>query len=187
MIAVINSFWRSVIHPHASVRARRRLAHLAAAVVAIAAAAVSALAPMPPASSLPGRRICQYVWQQNLGKQYVGPQDKSPENRMVSFVINYKKDGACPHVDPHKIVLPSEVGQWMPFPDAWLPEPVPKMTCEEFQNRLQLPSDSDGGDPCVYMTADELYAVTGPLDSDHGPTPLGKRRIWQLGSIWNLQ
>jgi hypothetical protein len=187
MIAAINSFWRSLMHLRATVRARRRPAYLAAAALAIAAATVPALATMPPASALTGRRICQYVWQQNLGKQYAGPDDRNPENRMVSFVVNYKKDGACPHVDPHKVVLPAGVGQWMPFPDNWLPDPVPKMTCEELQNRLQLPSAGDGGDPCVYLTEDELYAVTGPLDSDHGPTPQWKIRAWPMGSVWNLQ
>lgn len=178
MIAAINSFWRSVMHLHASVKARRWPAYLAAAALAIAAAAVPTLAPMPSASALSGRRICEYVWQQNLG---------NPEGRMVSFVTNYKKDGACPPVDPHKVFLPSDAGQWMPSPDNWLPEPVPKMTCEEFQNALHLPSDIDGGDPCVYLTEDELYAVTGALDKDHGPTPRWKKRIWSLGSVRDLK
>jgi hypothetical protein len=177
-VTFTNFFWRSFMYLQALMRARRGPVYLAVAVLAIAAAAVSTLASTPPASALAGRRICQYVWQQDLG---------NPEGRMVSFVTNYKKSGACPNVDPHKIVLPSDVGTWMPFRDNWLPDPVPKMTCEEFQDVLQLPSDIDGGDPCVYMTNDELYAVTGPLDSDYGPTPRWKKRIWQLGNVRNLQ
>lgn len=171
--------------PYASVRARRWPAYpataAAAAVVAVAAAAAAAvptLAPMPRASALSGRRICQYVWQQSLGNS---------EGRTVSFVVDYKKDGACPHVDPHKIVLPADAGGWMPSPDDWLPEPVPKMTCEEFQDALHLPSDTNGLDPCAYMEEDELYAVTGALAKDHGPTPRWKKRIWQLGNVWDVQ
>jgi hypothetical protein len=187
MIDAINSFWRSLMHLHATERARRRLAYPAAAALAIAAVAVPALATMPPASALTNRRICQYVWQQDLGKQYAGPNDKDPEHRMVSFVVNYKKDGECPHVDPHKVVLPDGVGQWMPFPQNWYPQPAPKMTCEEFQNRLQLPPALLGGDACGDLDEDQLYAVTGPLDTDHGPTPLWKKRTWPLGSVWKLQ
>jgi hypothetical protein len=173
------------MHLHESVRGLRRLAYLAAAALAIAAA-VAALATMPPASALTNRRICQYVWQQDLGKQDLGP-DQDPEHRMVSFVVNYKKDGECPDVDPYKVRLPDDVGQWMPFPQNWYPQPVPKMTCEEFQSRLQLPSAMLGGDACGDMDEDELYAVTGPLDSDHGPTPQWKKRTWPMGSVWKLQ
>lgn len=166
------------MHLHASVRARRWPAYLAAGTVTAAAAAVPMLAPTPQASALSGRRICQYVWQQNLG---------NPEGRTVSFVTNYKKNGACPHIDPHKIILSADAGLWMPSPDDWLPEPVPKMTCEEFQDALHLPSDTEGGDACAYLTKDELYAVTGALSKDRGPTPRWKKRIWPLGSIQDLR
>jgi hypothetical protein len=104
------------------------------------------------------------------------------EGRTVSFVANYKKDGACPYVDSRKVRMPAELGMWMPPPDAWEHQPVPKLTCEEFQEALVLPSAGDGGDPCNYMWNDLLYAVTSPMPEDRG----GTNRLWELDHLRNL-
>lgn len=154
--------------------ARSRLApFLLAAVALTAPAIVSGSAAAPEAHAQSGRRICHYVWQQEMG---------NPEGRMVSFVVNYKKDGACPDVDPHKVDLPTDVGSWMPPPDTWEHAPVPKMTCEEFQDLLTLPSAGDGGDPCTYMAEDLFYAVTSARPGDTVQT----KRLWGLASVWDL-
>lgn len=136
-------------------------------------ASVVTLTPAPKAHAESGRRVCKYTWMQSVG---------NPEGRTVSFVADYKKDGACPYVDPHKVRMPAELGMWMPPPDTWEQQPVPKMTCEEFQASLRLPSSGDGGDPCTYMQDDELYGVTSPLPTDYP----GITRFWGLGSIWDL-
>ena len=62
-------------------------------------------------------------------------------------------------------------------PDTWAGSPEPKLTCEEFQKLLTLPSSGDGGDPCTYMADDMLYAVTSYLEGDKDTT----RRFWDLG------
>lgn len=143
------------------------------AVLAVVMVGVVTLAPTPQAHAESGRRVCKYVWMQGVG---------NPEGRTVSFVADYKKDGACPTVDLHKVHMPAELGSWMPPPDTWEQQPVPKLTCEEFQASLNLPSAGDGGDPCTYMADDELYGVTSPKSGDWSQTP----RFWGLGSIWDL-
>ncbi|HKT00059.1 MAG TPA: hypothetical protein VJT31_11045 [Rugosimonospora sp.] len=135
--------------------------------------ALSLMAPVSRAHAESGRRICRYVWNQSVG---------NPDRRLVSFVVDYKKDGACPDVDPHKVYLPPAVGSWMPPPDTWEHAPVPKMTCEEFQTLLNLPASGSGGDPCTYMYDDRFYAVTSSMPGDTGNT----QRIWDLGSVWDL-
>jgi hypothetical protein len=70
----------------------------------------------------------------------------------------------------------------MPAPDTWQHQPVPKLTCEEFQRALKLPSSGRGGDPCTYMEDDQLYAVTSPKDGDSSYT----KRFWGLDDVRNL-
>lgn len=139
----------------------------------VAIAAMVILAPTPQAHAEDGRRVCKYTWMQNVGH---------PEGRTVSFVADYKKDGACPTIDPRKVRMPAELGMWMPPPDTWEKQPAPKLTCEEFQEALRLPSAGDGGDPCTYMEDDRLYGVTSPMPDDRADTS----RFWGLDSIWNL-
>lgn len=157
----------------ALLRSRFRPLLLAVGLLAVAGVVVS-VAPVPQAHAESGRRICRYVWNQGVG---------NPDGRLVSFVVDYKKDGACPAVDPHKVELPKGVGSWMPPPDTWEHSPVPKMTCEEFQALLGLPSGGDGGDPCTYMDADVLYAVTSHLSGDTATT----KRFWGLASVWDVK
>jgi hypothetical protein len=153
--------------------AKSRLTLTLLTAVALTAPLVVSGSTAPKAHAESGRRICHYVWQQGMG---------NPEGRTVSFVVDYKKDGACPDVDPHKVNLPADVGSWMPSPDAWEHAPVPKMTCEELQNLLTLPFSGDGGDPCTYMVDDLFYAVTSSLPGDTDRT----KRFWGLASVWDL-
>jgi hypothetical protein len=139
----------------------------------VATAAMVTLSSTQEAHAEAGRRICKYTWMQGVG---------NPEGRTVSFVADYKKDGACPYVDLRKVRMPAELGSWMPPPDTWEHQPTPKLTCEEFQAALALPSGGDGGDPCTYMEDDKLYGVVSPLPTDMAWTT----RFWGLDSIWNL-
>jgi len=165
------------MHPNMFARFRRGPLALSMVSLAAAATALVALSPTPKAHAEPGRRICKYVWMQGMG---------NPEGRSVSFVVDYKKDGACPYVDLHKVQLSSELGSWMPPPDTWEAQPAPKLTCEEFQTSLHLPSSGSGGDPCTYMSDDRFYGVTSWKDGDPNPPDPNKRRIWDLGSVWDL-
>lgn len=153
---------------------RSRLSPVYLLVVAVAAAATLLyLTPSPQAHAESGRRICYYVWNQNLG---------NPEGRLVSFVVDYKKDGRCPQIDHHRVSIPREVGSWMPPADNWEHQPAPKMTCEEVQSLLELPPGSDGGDPCTYLEDDRLYAVTSSLPDDTAQT----KRFWGLRPVGDL-
>lgn len=143
----------------------------------VSAGAVVSMAPTSKAQAEPNRRICKYVWMEEVGNN---------EGRTVSFVVNYKKDGACPYIDLHKVQMPKGLGQWMPPPDTWEKQPVPKMTCEEFQTAEHLPSSRAGGDPCSYMVADRLYGVTSWLADDPDPTSTNKARIWAVGDVQDL-
>ena len=160
------------MHLPALGRSWSRLASLFLTAVALAATATVAF-PAPQVHAEPGRRICKYVWTQGTG---------NPEGRTVSFVVNYKKNGKCPYIDLHKVQLPKALGPWMPPPDTWDHQPVPKLTCEQFQAALHLPSSG----PCTYMTADRLYGVTSWKDGDPDPTSLAKARMWDMGSVWDL-
>jgi hypothetical protein len=146
---------------------------MAAALAAIVT--VICLAPFQKAHAESGRRICQYIWDKGMG---------NPEGRNVSFVVDFKKDGDCPALDRAKITIPREVGLWMPSPDDWEKQPVPKFTCEQFQYLYKLPSSGSGGDPCTYMWASELYAVTSPKAGD---TTVGPQRMFPLGNVKDLE
>jgi hypothetical protein len=137
-----------------------------AAAVITATAGMAAIVPASQALAETGRRICRYTWAQSMG---------NADGRTISFVANYKKDGKCPDVSRHKIKLHDKIGAWMPSPDAWEDPPVPKMTCEEFQEQLDLPDGPDG-DPCTYLRADVFYAVGSPIASDTAQTP----RVWTV-------
>lgn len=139
----------------------------------MAAATLSYLTPSPQAQAESGHRICRYVWNQSLGNH---------DSRLVSFVLDYKKDGACPYIDYLKVRIPGEVGSWMPPQAAWEHQPVPKMTCENFRDLLKLLPSGDDGDPCTFMENDHLYAVTSGLPEDTPQT----RRLWDLGDAWDL-
>lgn len=165
-------------HPRARSRPGPKYLAVVAAVIT-AAAGVAALVPAAQAQAESGRRICRYTWAQSIG---------NPEGRTISFVTDYKKDGACPDVDRHKVKLHARIGAWMPPPDAWEHPPVPKMTCEEFQDQLDLP-DGPNGDPCTYLEDDVLYAVGSPVPGDTDQTP----RVWTFDcggracTIWDLE
>jgi hypothetical protein len=141
-------------------RSQRSLLSLLA-VAALAATLFLYVTPSPQAYAESGRRICRYVWNQSLGR---------PDGRLVSLILDDKKDGACPYIDFHKVSIPKDFARWMPAPDLWENQPVPKMTCEQFQTVLDLPSGSDGGDPCTYLEDDQLYAVTSALPGDTAET-----------------
>ena len=57
---------------------------------------------------------------------------------------------------------------------------IPKLTCEEFQSALRLPSSGWNGAPCTYMDDDLLCSATSPKDGD-GP---GTKRFWGIDSAW---
>ena len=149
---------------------------IVAALIAIAGVALTT-GSAQKAHAESGRRICKYLWMQDAG---------NPEGRTVSLVANYKKDGACPTIDYRKVQMPKQLGTWTPAPDTWEKQPVPKMTCEEFQNAMRLPLTQKGGDPCTIMFDDELYGVASWLESDSTETNSGLVRMWGLNSIWNL-
>jgi hypothetical protein len=153
---------------------RRRSASVYLLVALLVAAAATTLLTRSAAHAESGRRICRYVWQQNMG---------NPEGRLVSFVLDYKKDGDCPNIDLHKVALPANLGAYMPPPDTWENPSVPKIRCEDFQSLLKLPSPGDGQDSCNVMNRDHLYGVTNVLPGDTGAT----KRFWDLGSVWDLR
>ncbi|HEY6795309.1 MAG TPA: hypothetical protein VI248_11580 [Kineosporiaceae bacterium] len=153
---------------------RRRAVPVYLLVALLVVAAATTLLSRSPAHALSGRRICRYVWAQNVG---------NPEGRQVSFVVDYKKDGKCPRIDLHKVALPATLGAYMPPPDTWENPPEPKLTCEQFQHLMGLPSSGDGGDPCSYMSDDRFFGVTTSLPSDTGH----EQRLWDLGSVWDLR
>jgi hypothetical protein len=154
-------------------RSHRLGALNALVVVAVAMVGVVSLAPTPKAHATTDRRLCKYVWMQGVG---------NTEGRTVSFVMNYKKDGDCPNINPGKVRLPTEVGTYMPSPGSWYRAPVPKMTCEEFQAAELLPWAGDGSDVCTTMWESELYAVTSPLNGVWSD----KDRFYGLGNAWAL-
>lgn len=153
-------------------RSRHALLYLFT-VAALAATTFLYVTPSPQAHAESGRRICRYIWNQSLGR---------PDGRLVSLIVDYKQDGACPYIDYHKVSIPKDFARWMPAPDMWENQPVPKMTCEQFQTILKLPSGSDGGDPCTYLEDDQLYAVTSALPGDTAAT----KRFSGLESAWDL-
>jgi hypothetical protein len=173
------------MHLHSLVRTRLTPVYLVVAAF-VGAATMSAMTPTPKAHAEEGRRLCMYVWQQEMG---------NPEGRPVSLVLDYKKDGKCPYINPSWVELPKKLpwdpdnylASWMPPLQSWHPQPAPKMTCEEFRDKLKLPNAENGGDPCTYMDDDVLYGVTGPLADDPSiPLPLWKKkRFWGMTVHWS--
>lgn len=139
---------------------RRILGLVAAATAAVAAASALSVPVVPEAHAEEGRRICSYsfMWKP---REYT-PEQAAAEPRLedplvkISLGLDYKKDGKCPWVHEEKLWL---LTGGLVSEDSVMPDPVEKMTCEEWGDRLHLSKSALGADPCPNMSNDHLYAI----------------------------
>jgi hypothetical protein len=130
---------------------RGRSALVVAAAVTMAA---STLSVATNAHAESGRRICYYsfkAWPKNQNED--NPRLRDPLAQ-VSFGVDYKKDGACPRLDPAKL----EATGYVDVADVTPQDRVPKMTCEEWGDSHQTFLTDLGADPCPEMWDNYLYA-----------------------------
>jgi hypothetical protein len=142
----VNIFARAVPRGR---RARGLVAAAAAATMVAGALAVTA-----EAHADSGRRICEYSFK-------ALPKNNHPDNPrnsnpllQISLGINYKKDGACPSVDPKKLAATGYVDAEQVNPK----KKVNKWTCEDWGRTHQTYLSSIGSDPCYVMWDDTVYA-----------------------------
>jgi hypothetical protein len=131
-------------------RASRGLLATAAAL----ALAVGALSVGADAQAAANRRICEYSFK-------VQPTTSNANNPVlanplaqVSLGMNYKKDGACPTLNPQKL---ADTG----YVDADQVNPknsVNKWTCEDWGATHRTYFTRFGKDPCPEMEVDTIYA-----------------------------
>lgn len=155
---------------HVVPRRGRRPALLAAAAVTLSAVAASTMAVNAQAHAETNRRICVYSFKAKPRKY---------DNPLVSISlgINYKKDGACPYADPAKLAASGFVDV-----DEVRPNPVKKLTCEEWGATHQTSLTPLGADPCEHMPADRLFAFFWQDPTTPNPnTP----SYQELGMIWD--
>jgi hypothetical protein len=112
----------------------RRILVLSAATLLAAAIAVTAAPTAAHAQA--GRRLCMYV---------NGERTEEQSTRYV--VVDYKKDGKCPSIDPEKY----------PTLNSYV-NPVPKATCEEISAEVEYESKYYG-DLCNFLTNDIVYTL----------------------------
>jgi hypothetical protein len=112
----------------------RRTLVLSAATLLAAAIAVTAAPTAAHAQA--GRRLCMYV---------NGERTEDQKTRYV--VVDYKKDGKCPSIDPEKY----------PTLNSYV-NPVPKATCEEISAEVEYESKYYG-DLCNLLTNDIVYEI----------------------------
>jgi hypothetical protein len=114
----------------------RRTLALSAAATMVATAAFAMTAVTPSAQAQAGRRLCTYV---------NGERTQDQKTRFV--VVDYKKDGKCPPIDPEKY---PELNSYV--------NPVPKHTCEQISAEVEFDSKYYD-DLCNIMTNDTVYGV----------------------------
>lgn len=129
---------------------RGRIALVVAAAATMAASTLS-VAAIAHAES--GRRICYYSFK-------ASPKNKDEDNPrlqnplvQVSLGVDYRKDGACPRLDPAKL---GDTG-YVDVADVTPQDLVPKMTCEQWGDYHQTYLSDLGADPCPEMWDDYLY------------------------------
>jgi hypothetical protein len=130
---------------------RGRNALVVAAALTMAA---STLSVATDAHAESGRRICYYsfkAWPKNQNEH--NPHLQNPLAQ-VSLGVDYKKDGACPHLDPAKL---ADTG-YVDIADVAPQDRVPKMTCEQWGEDHQTFLTDLGADPCPDMWDNYLYA-----------------------------
>ncbi|MFJ2608732.1 hypothetical protein ACIQOU_08945 [Streptomyces sp. NPDC091279] len=114
-----------------------------------------------PAEAVSGRRLCVYTENESGWTQLT-------DNRRYSayVAVNYKKDGACPTVNPSKFRW--KVGA----------QPVRKITCEQWP---AVANPWPGTDVCTQIPADAVFEARVYED---GRGPAG----WSIGaSVWQFQ
>ena len=122
-------------------RAIRRVLSCSAVAATLLGAMTLTAATQAHADS--GRRVCVYA---------IDTVDPKAPNENVIWGVNYKKDGACPTVTNGKNGI--YVNQT---------QPVPKITCEAFQGKVNLgPYNSHS---CSNMLEDHAYRYSQPVNS----------------------
>jgi hypothetical protein len=136
----------------------RHILALSAAATFVATAAFALTTTSPSAQATPNRRLCMYV---------DGEHDASKKiSRYV--VVNYKKDGKCPSINPDK------------HPDLIsYRNPVPKRTCEEISADVEFESKYYGDLCDGLLKADIVYFLSKPDDKKIDP----RADIFNLGNV----
>jgi hypothetical protein len=101
----------------------------------VATAAFAMTTTIPSAQAQPGRRLCMYV------------HERTEDHKTHYVVVNYKKDGKCPPIDPEK--YPKLISH---------ANPVPKLTCEQVSAEVEFDSKYYD-DLCYLMTVDTVYEL----------------------------
>lgn len=126
--------------------------------VLVVAAAVtmagSALSVVPNAHAEAGRRICYYSFKASPKNQDADNPRLGNPLAQVSLGVDYKKDGACPRLDPAKL---ADTG-YVDVADVTPQDHVPKMSCEKWGDYHQTFLTGLGADPCPQMWNDYVYA-----------------------------
>jgi hypothetical protein len=133
----------------------------AAATLVAAAAFALTTTTAPSAQATTNRRLCTYVNGEHNAAQKI--------TRYV--VVNYKKDGACPSINPDK------------HPDLIsYANPVPKETCEELSADVEFESKYYT-DVCDGLLKDDIvYVLSKPDDKKIDPNA----NIFNLGNVGNF-
>ncbi len=101
-----------------------------------------------------GRRICEYSFKaEPKNTNSHNPRQKNPLLH-VSIGMDYKKDGACPSLDPNKLAATGFVDVDQVNPK----NPVNKWTCEDWGRTHQTYLAGLGSDPCPALWNDQVYA-----------------------------
>jgi hypothetical protein len=124
------------------------------AVAAVVAMAAGTLSVTAKANAQEGRRICEYSFK--VKPKNTNPRNPAKEDPLlsVSLGVDYKKDGACPGLDPWKL----EATGYVDVDQVNPKNPVNKWTCEDWGNTHQTIFTTFGYDPCFDMWDDYVYA-----------------------------
>jgi hypothetical protein len=150
------------------------------ALVSAVTLTAGSMAVMGDAHAEDGRRICEYSFK-------ALPKNTNPDNPRsmnpllhISIGMNYKKDGACPSINPEKLAASGYVDIDQVNPK----NPVNKWTCEDWGSSHQTYLGSIGSDPCYVMWQDTMYAfIWQDPTTPNAPGP----RYVQLKEYWNYQ
>jgi hypothetical protein len=169
---------------------RRSRRFISASAVALATAVVSVAAVNSQAHAESGNRICVY-------SNKVKPSTYPDPLIQISLVVKHDKKQNCPTVDPWSLSRKSSQkqqdgtdGPILVDPQQVAPNPVPKLTCEDFgkdahTEDIIMPGGLGmGEDPCLNMQYDVLYAFYW-----QDPTTPNAKRPSEASylSIWEYQ
>jgi hypothetical protein len=114
---------------------------VSAAAVAVAVTGVAVTSSTADAQT--GRRICSYTQKGSSHLNSLG------HDVWVWVAVNYKKDGACPHVRNNA---------FSSFTDGALnSQPVPKFRCEDWPGHIGGSPFAKGVDVCTQMGVDAVH------------------------------